>query len=240
MGETKYTFKRLEKKFLLSAQQYEALRERLDTYIMPDVFFRSTVCSLYYDSEDYSIIRSSIEDPVYKEKLRLRSYNVPEEDGEVFVELKKKFKGVVYKRRVAMSAEKAALWLAGECPAPEDSQMCREIDWFLHTNRVSPKAFIACDREAYVAKDDNELRMTFDRNIRWRDTELDLTLGSHGELLTREGEVLLEIKFNGTAPLWLAHMMSELSLYPTGFSKYGTAYKKYILAAGCCGVLFET
>ena len=240
MGDTKLTFKRLEKKFLLSAQQYEALRKRLDVYITPDRFFESTVCSVYYDSEDYSVIRSSIEDPVYKEKLRVRSYNVPEKDGEVFVELKKKFKGVVYKRRVATSAEKAVSWLSGDSPAPEDSQMCREIDWFLRMNRVAPKVFIACDRQAYVAKDDDELRITFDKNIRWRDTGLDLTEGSHGQPLTEEGEVLMEIKLNGAAPLWLVHILSELSLYPTGFSKYGTAYKKYLLDLFFGDIAYQT
>lgn len=229
MGDTKLTFKRLEKKFLLSAEQVDALMTELEEHIEPDRFFESTVCSIYYDDDSYSLIRHSIEDPVYKEKLRVRSYNVPDRDGEVFVELKKKFKGTVYKRRVGMGAREAAEWLAGKSPAPEESQMVREIEWFLHENKPVPKVFIACDRTAYVAKDDPELRMTFDKDIRWRETELDLTLGSHGEALTEPGQVLMEIKIPGTAPLWLAHILCELELYPTGFSKYGTAYKNHIL-----------
>lgn len=229
MGETKLTFRRLEKKFLLSAAQYDALMERLRDYIVPDTYFQSTVCSIYYDSDDYSLIRHSIEDPVYKEKLRVRSYNVPDADGTVFVELKKKYKGIVYKRRVSMTAAQASAYLAGHAPAPENSQMIREIDWFLHTNNPTPKVFIACDRTAYVAKDDGELRITFDHAIRWRQQELDLTLGSHGQPLTGEGEVLMEIKIPGAAPLWLAHILSELSLYPAGFSKYGQTYKEHIL-----------
>lgn len=229
MGETKLTFKRLEKKFLLSAAQYDALMAKLEDHIMPDTYFRSTVCSVYYDSDSYSLIRHSIEDPVYKEKLRVRSYNVPDADGEVFVELKKKYKGTVYKRRVSMTAAQAAAYLAGCAPAPEDSQMIREIDWFLRMNRPTPKVFIASDRSAYVARDDPELRITFDHDIRWRQQELDLTLGSHGQPLTECGEVLMEIKIPDAAPLWLAHLLSELSLYPAGFSKYGETYKRHIL-----------
>ncbi len=227
--ETQLTFKRYEKKYLLTAAQYERIRARLDAYIEPDEFFSSTVCSLYYDTGDFELIRRSIDAPVYKEKLRVRAYNVPAPDGAVFVELKKKFKGVVYKRRVMMAADAAARYLAGEIPAPDDSQMFRELDWFLRTNDVCPRVFIACDREAYRARDDRELRITFDRSIRWRGTALDLTLGDYGEELLDAGQVLMEIKIPQAAPLWLAHMLSEDGLFPQGFSKYGTCYKTNLI-----------
>ncbi len=237
MGETRLTFKRYEKKYLLSREQYEKLFRALEDHIEPDVYFRSTVCSLYYDTDDFALIRHSIEAPVYKEKLRLRSYGVPGEDDTVFVELKKKYKGMVYKRRVAMSAKAAAAYLAGEAPPAERSQMTKELDWFLRENKVRPKVFIACDRCAWVARDDHELRITFDENLRWRETDLDLTLGSAGESLTEPGCVLMEIKIPGTAPLWLAHLLSELALFPTGFSKYGTCYKDHILGEYFNGVI---
>ncbi len=227
----------MEKKYLLSGEQYEKLFAALKDHIEPDIYFRSTVCSLYYDTDDFALIRHSIEAPVYKEKLRLRSYGVPGGDDTVFIELKKKFKGMVYKRRLAMSAGAAAAYLAGEAPPPEDSQMTKEIDWFLRQNRVRPKALIACDRTAWVAKDDHELRITFDENLRWREKDLDLTLGSAGEPLTEPGCVLMEIKIPGTAPLWLAHLLSELSLFPTSFSKYGTCYKNHLLREYFNGVI---
>ena len=113
MGETRLSFKRYEKKYLLSREQYEKLFRALEDHIEPDQYFRSVVCSLYYDTDDYALIRHSIEAPVYKEKLRLRSYGVPGADDEVFIELKKKYKGMVYKRRVAMGAKDAAAYLAG-------------------------------------------------------------------------------------------------------------------------------
>ena len=229
MGETKLSFKRYEKKYLLSAGQYARLMEVLRPHIEPDEYFRSTVCSLYYDTEDCRLIRHSIEGPVYKEKLRLRSYGVPTAEDPVFVELKKKYKGIVYQRRVTTTAGQAAAWLRGEAPPPEDGQVEREIDWFLKANPLRPRAYIACERTAWRAVDDPELRITFDEHIRWREHDLDLCAGSEGELLTEEGAVLMELKLPEAAPLWLAHMLSDARLFPTGFSKYGTAYREHIL-----------
>ena len=155
----------------------------------------------------------------------------------MFVELKKKYKGVVYKRRIRMRADEALGYLDGSRPAPKPSQMSREIDWFLRQNKPKPKVFIACDRQAYVASDDPDLRITFDHNMRWRETELDLRAGSHGEPLVADGMVLLEIKAPGAVPLWLAHILGELDVFPTGFSKYGVCYKNNILDKYINGVI---
>ena len=237
MQETILTFKRYEKKYLLSAKKAELLWEQLREHLVPDRFHRSTVCSIYYDSDDFSLIRHSLERPVYKEKLRLRSYNVPAPDGEVFVELKKKFKGVVYKRRVRMGAAEVEAYLAGQSRPAEDGQILREIDFFLQTHEVSPKAYIACEREAWVDREEPELRITFDRNLRWRDTDLHLSAGSEGEPLLPNGEVLMEIKIPEAAPLWLAHLLSDLEIFPTSFSKYGTCYRQDLLEKYFNGVI---
>lgn len=229
MGDTKLTFKRYEKKYLLSHSVYLTLRAALDDYIEPDQYFRSTVCSIYYDTEDYALIRHSIEGPVYKEKLRLRSYNVPTADGTVFIELKKKYKGIVYKRRVEMTEKQAEDWLSGRAPAPIDTQITREIDWFLKMNPVMPKAFIGTDRTSWYDRDNAELRITFDRNIKWRDTELNLTAGDHGEILLKDGKVLMEIKIPDAAPMWLAELLSDEKIFPTSYSKYGTYYTDELL-----------
>ncbi len=229
MSDTILSFKRYEKKYLLSAGQYARLMERLRPRIEPDVYFHSTVCSLYYDTADCRLIRHSIDGPIYKEKLRLRSYGVPGPEDPVFVELKKKYRGIVYKRRVSAPAAQAAAWLRGDCAPPENGQMEREIAWLLQRNPIVPRAYIACERTAWRALDDPELRITFDERIRWREDELDLCAGSGGEPLTAEGEVLMEIKLAEAAPLWLARLLSEQALFPTSFSKYGTAYSDHIL-----------
>ena len=225
MKQLKLDFQRYEKKYLLTAAQYTALWAEIGDRLEPDEYYRSTVCSVYYDTEDFRFIRSSIDGPVYKEKLRLRSYDIPTADSTVFVELKEKFSGLVYKRRIAMTVREAEDYLSGRRTLPDDSQPGREIDWFLRSNRVSPKVFLASDREAYVGIENNELRITFDRDIRWRGDELDLTLGSHGESLTESGQVLMEIKMPESSPLWLARMLSEERIFPTSFSKYGECYK---------------
>lgn len=237
MKKTKFTFQRYEKKYLLSREKYLALWRELEAQVEPDIFFQSTVCSMYYDWADFRLIRHSLEKPVYKEKLRLRSYNVPGPEDQVFVELKKKFQGVVYKRRVALPAVEAEAWLAGRTPAPDQSQISREIDWFLKTNPVSPRVLIACDRRAYVAREDKELRVTFDSSIRWRETELSLTAGDQGKELLADGQVLMEIKLPEAAPLWLAGLLSRLEIFPQGFSKYGQCYEKELAEKYFDGVM---
>ncbi len=229
MKETIYSFKRYEKKYLLTPEACGRLMERLAPHLVPDAYHRSTVRSIYYDWDDYRLIRHSLDKPLYKEKLRLRSYKRPTPESEVFVELKKKYKGVVYKRRVASTEEAAMRWLARETPPPKDSQMAREIDWFLHENSPKPKVLIACDRTAWVDREDPNLRVTFDEAIRWRGDDLLLSHGSAGELLLPDGEILMELKLPEAAPLWLAHLLGEEQIYPTGFSKYGVCYRKNLL-----------
>ena len=229
MKNIKYTFKRYEQKYLLVPEKYLSLRRSLDGLIEPDEYFESTVCSIYYDTEDYRLIRRSIDSSVYKQKLRLRSYNVPSPEDTVFVELKQKYSGLVYKRRIAMPVSRAESYALGMCPSGEESQAAREIDWFLRTNRLEPRVFLASDREAYVASQDREVRLTFDRNIRWRDSELSLCSGSHGEVITKPGQVLLELKLPAGCPLWLTRILSENGLYPTSFAKYGNCYRTKII-----------
>lgn len=237
MKDTRLTFQRYEKKYLLTEEQLAQLMRELAPHIVHDEYGRSTVCSVYYDTDDYELIRRSLDKPVYKEKLRLRSYGVPEPGGAVFVELKKKYRGVVYKRRLLTDARRAEGWLSGRLPPPEDSQISREIDWFLRFYAPRPRAFIACDREAFVARDDPELRFTFDRDLRWRDTELSLTAGSWGRPLLDEGRVLLEIKMPGAAPLWLAELLGRLRAFPCSFSKYGTCWRTGLLRQYFNGVM---
>ncbi len=237
MKETQLSFKRYEKKYLLSREKYLELWSQLESRLMPDQFFQSTVMSLYYDWDDFRLIRSSIEQPVYKEKLRLRSYDVPGEESPVFVELKKKYKGIVYKRRVRMTEREAEDYLSGRAAAPAEDQISREIDWFLKTNPVQPKVLIACDRKAYVGREEPGLRLTFDSSIRWRDTQLRLTEGDHGRELLEDGQVLLEIKMPESAPLWLAELLSSLEIFPRSFSKYGQCYKNQLIEKYFDGVM---
>ncbi len=229
MTETKLLFRRYEKKYLLPAEKYPELLARLEGHVEPDEFHVSTVSSLYYDADDYRLIRRSIDEPTYKEKLRVRAYDLRSPEDGVFVELKKKLSGVVYKRRVPMTETQALRWLAGEAPPPADGQTEREIAWFLRLNRPAPKVLISCDRTAWRAVGDPELRFTFDENIRWRRDELRLSAGSAGQPMLPDGTVLMEIKLPTAAPLWLAGLLSDEKLFPGSFSKYGTCYRENLL-----------
>ena len=228
MSELQSCFRRYEKKYLLTPAQYRAVRQGMLPYMAPDVHPKYTICNLYYDTDSYALIRASLEKPVYKEKLRLRSYGVPSPRDPVFVELKKKFEGVVYKRRAAMPMQAAAAYLQGRRGA-DGSQISREIDWFLRCWQPAAKVFIAYDREAWAASDGGELRLTFDTAIRVRESELDLRCGDHGVPLLEEDKILMEIKIPGAAPLWLSRLLAEHQIFPTTFSKYGMYYKQFVL-----------
>jgi hypothetical protein len=221
-----YVFKRIEKKYLLSEAQYNALFQRIGAHLKPDQFGRSTVLSLYLDTPDHRIIRSSMEAVDYKEKLRLRSYGTAGADSTVFLELKKKFGGVVYKRRAAMSLREAERYLQ-QGKAPYSSQIMAEIDWAMGLyGRPKGAMLIACEREAWFDEAHPDLRLTFDRNIRYRENELRLDRGSAGMHLLPRDTVLLEIKTAGSMPLWLADALDAENILPGSFSKYGAAYTR--------------
>ena len=223
------TFSRYEKKYMLTSEQLSAIQAGIEKQMTADTYGQYTISNIYYDTEDYRLIRTSLEKPVYKEKLRMRSYGVPSGSDPVFVELKKKYNGVVYKRRVVLSADCAVDYIDHGILPPDENQICHEIDWFMRFWKPVPKVFIAYDRTAFAGREDPELRITFDRNLRWRDTELDLRAGTHGALFLPEDQTLMEIKIPGTAPVWLAHLLSENGVFPVSFSKYGTCYIKNIL-----------
>lgn len=225
MSEYQGTFKRYEKKYLVTQQQYDALAKVFAARMVPDRFAESTISNIYYDTPDFRLIRRSLDRPAYKEKLRLRTYRTPGADTEAFVEIKKKYDHIVYKRRVAMTYSEAQAYLDGGA-APEQSQISREIDWFLHFYKgIQPAMCICYDRLALFDQYQPELRVTFDSGIRWRMDDLDLSSGSAGAHLLPHDTCLMEIKLPGTTPLWLARVLSENAIFPTSFSKYGAAYQ---------------
>ena len=218
-------FRRYEKKYLLSTEQYEALCRMISERFEPDEFGKSVIMNIYFDTPTDTIIRRSLEKPIYKEKLRLRTYGIPKDDSNAFVEIKKKFKSVVYKRRVKMTYAEAHDYLMNGAPPTKKTQITDEIDWFLkYYERVIPAMVIAYDREAMFSKENRDLRITFDSNIRWRKTDLDLRMGDEGIALLPKGYHLMEIKIPGAMPVWLAKMLDELKIFPTSYSKYGMAY----------------
>ncbi len=219
-------FSRYEKKFLMPQEVYEKLRERLEDRMQEDAYGQHTICNIYYDTPDSLLIRRSIEHPVYKEKLRLRSYGVPGLSTEVFLEIKKKYMHLVHKRRIPLPLKDAYAYV-GEGKRPEgDGQILKEMDFLLGRYSLRPALFLAYDRVALFGREDKEFRVTFDRRIRYRRTDVGLEKGDGGKALMGEDWVLMESKILGAAPVWFASLLSELKIYATSFSKYGNIYKK--------------
>ena len=208
-----YSFERVEKKYMLTRTQRDALLNNTGSRLEVDAHLSYTICNIYYDTNNYRLIRASIEKPVYKEKPRVRSYGVPGEDDMVFIELKKKFDGVVYKRRVTTEFLMVEPFLTGLLEKDTFSQIGKEIDWFQRCNKTVPKVFIGYDRTAFAGVEDTELRVTFDTDLRWRTMKLDLAYGDYGQLLLPQNVVLMEIKFPGVCSLRLGRALSELSIY---------------------------
>ena len=236
MAVFQYTFRRFEKKYLITEEQFENLMKRLEGRMVDDYYAHSLINNVYYDTPDFLLIRRSLEKPVYKEKLRLRAYGVPKDDGKVFIELKKKYKGVVYKRRIFVPCGDSVDYLENKraCPlptepqpdgAPEPTQIAKELDYFKRCYPgLAPAMFISYERYSLASPTDSVLRMTFDRNITWRLEDLDLRSGVYGEKLTLDGKILMEVKIPEAMPLWLSHIFDDLKIRRVSISKYGKAY----------------
>lgn len=218
-------FKRYEKKYLISEEEKDRLMLLIREKLVPDKYGISTLCSLYLDTPDYLLIRNSIDAISYKEKLRMRSYGVPDENKKVFFEIKKKYKKVVYKRRVSMDLKTAYEYVESGVP-PVDSQIMREIDYLMKFYRdPRPNVCIVCEREAFFSRESSDVRLTFDKDLRYRrgfpNAE---NVGEGTPIPEAQGKYVLEIKTPGAMPLWLASALSECKIYPRSFSKYAHAY----------------
>lgn len=225
----KTTFERIEKKYRLSAKQYEALMQVLNDRMVPDEYGEYTIANIYYDTKNYDLIRTSLEKPIYKEKIRMRSYGAAQKNSTVFLELKKKFDGIVYKRREVLPHMDAKHYLSHPEVGEQNSQIVKEICYAAEHYDVEPKAYIAYDRKAFAGTENSELRVTFDTNLRFRQEDLKLDSIAYGTPLLEDGEVLMEVKVPDSFPLWMSRLFSELGIFPCSFSKYGAAYKEHIL-----------
>ena len=230
-------FKRYEIKYLLTLSQKERIIKAMEPYMKLDRYGRTVIRNVYFDTDNYRLVRHSIERPVYKEKLRVRSYSKADRDTDVFVELKKKYKSVVYKRRLAMPENQAKDWLCGGKHHETDSQISREIDYFLrYYQSLHPTVFLSYEREAYYSCSGDDFRVTFDENILCREQDLSLESEIGGSPLLKGGQVLMEIKCSGGIPIWMVRVLSQERIYKTSFSKYGLAYETMILpklTGGC-------
>lgn len=224
------TFKRYEIKYLLTLQQKEAVLQAMKPYMKLDEYGRTVIRNIYFDTGNFRLIRHSLESPPYKEKLRIRSYQTAADDDPVFVELKKKYKSVVYKRRLTLPKAQVMDAFLYDLPLPVHSQIAEEIEYFRsYYADLHPVVFLSYEREAFYSLDGGEFRVTFDENLLYRESDLSLGSEVYGTPLLEKGQMLMEIKTAGGLPLWMSHTLNRLKIFKTSFSKYGLAYQQMMI-----------
>jgi len=218
-------FKRVEEKYLLTEEQYKKLFNNINHFIEKDKYFETTICNIYFDNNEDELIYTSIDKPIYKHKVRLRSYGIPKLNDDVFLEIKFKFKKVVGKRRIKIKLKDFKRYLKAKKYNGND-QIMKEIDYLFNLYNLKSSYFIAYDRKSYLEKNNENLRITIDTNLRSRKDNLSLEFGDKGKLYFKERKYIMEIKTLGAMPLWLVKNLSNLGIYPVSFSKFGSIYKK--------------
>jgi SPX domain protein involved in polyphosphate accumulation len=229
-------FNRYENKYLIDSDTFRLLQDKLLNYMELDEYNKThefyTISNIYYDTKDNYLIRNSLSKPKYKEKLRIRAYGVPELNDKVYLEIKKKVCGLVNKRRTGMKLHEAYSFadtgIKPELKPYMNSQVINEIEYILKLYDLEPKLYLAYDRKAFFSKDNHDLRITFDTNIRTRREDLKLESGDYGEALLEDGQWLMEVKAEKSLPVWLTKLLSENKTFTTSFSKYGTEYSKML------------
>ena len=231
------TFQRVEDKYRLTPAQADILLENIRCHVEPDAYFRYTVHSIYYDTENCDLAVSGLEHPEYKFKLRVRGYNIVHDTDKVFLETKKKYGNIVYKKRFALTASEAIDYLEYGIPHSDTSNTAQEIDYRMKQGNLQAKTLITYDRECYAATEEDDVRITFDRNIRYRLDDLTDFNDRGTERSLNGGWVMLEVKAMDRYPVWLVQALSEMKLYRTSFSKYSSIYKDNFAAMSVNGRL---
>ena len=230
------TFQRYELKYLLTRPQTEQILRTLEPYMRLDGYGRTVIRNVYFDTDTFRLARRSLERPAYKEKLRIRSYRPAGPEDSVFLELKKKYDSVVYKRRLTVPAKQVTECFLRNTPLPVRSQIADEIDYFREYYRtLAPRVFLSYEREAYYCPEGGDFRVTFDENILFRPCDFSMDSRIYGIPLLKQEQTLMEIKTSGGLPLWMSHALNAQKLYKTSFSKYGSAFE-YMKAAGTQGL----
>lgn len=224
-------FRRVEKKYILTREQYLSLKEALKEKMIEDEHGKSTICNIYLDTEEFDLIRHSITKPIFKDKIRLRSYNIPTKDSEIYLEIKRKYNGVVSKRRIGMKLSDFYSYINKHEKNIEECQVKKELDYYFKHYNLKPTMFLSYYRRAYYDKENRDFRLTFDSHILARDYDLEIEKGNYGEHVLEKNKYIMEVKTLGAIPIWFVKLLNEIKIGPCGFSKYGEAYTKLTLYA---------
>jgi SPX domain protein involved in polyphosphate accumulation len=224
-------FRRVEKKYVITKEQYLFIKKEISDRMIEDEHGKSTICNIYFDTQDYELIRNSIEKPIYKDKIRLRSYNIPVMNEHVYLEIKKKCEGVVSKRRIRIELKDFYKYIIRRRKSEEENQVLKEIRYYFEFYQLRPTMFLSYIRTAYYEKENKNFRITFDNNIIARTYDLELQSGNYGRKIFEDNKYIMEIKTLGAMPIWFINILNKMKIFPCGFSKYGEAYTQLILKA---------
>ena len=242
-------FNRVEKKYLVKRSDYNFLFAEIKKHMKKDKYFHSEVYNIYFDTDNYDLIVQSIDRPIFKEKLRARSYGGFDK---VFLEIKTKIKGAAYrddflekddleddnnfgfKRRVLITHKDFNELLKNKTSVEElasrkieektDLQIAKEVDYIIKKFNLKPKILIYYNRESFTGE--NDLRITFDKNLRFRHENIRFRKNFKDKsFFKNEKDIIMEIKANGAMPLWLVKTLSAAHIYPEQFSKVGKVYE---------------
>ena len=221
-------FRRVEQKYLITSEQYNALMEALGDKLVKDEYFYNDIYNLYLDAPDHRLIIQSIEKPMYKEKFRVRSYGLAEnEDSKVYLEIKKKFGGTSHKRRISMTLGEFYKYMEkGNRPKNANPITLAELDYDFEKYNLQPSILINYERYSYYFRGNKDLRVTFDHNVKYRVKKPDLTNGDDMHHIIDKDMYIMEIKSLDSLPIKLSQLLAKLKIYPRGFSKPKNAYLK--------------
>lgn len=224
MNTSNNIFQRVEEKYFMDKKTKDLFFNNIKKYIDKDKYYESEILSIYFDNDNKDIVRRSLDKPIYKDKIRLRSYGTPTLDSNVFLEIKNKYQGVTGKRRIMLTLGEFYDYFYNNKMI--DSQIMKEIDYLFKYYDLKPNCFVSYDRLSYKGKKDEDLRITVDSNLKGRTKDLKLEDGNYGEKYFKDDVYIMEIKTLNSMPLWLTKELSELKIFPISFSKYGEIYKK--------------
>ena len=215
-------FARVEQKYILDNNQYKKMQQLIDNYFLKDIYYESKISNIYFDNKNNDLLINSIEKPLFKKKIRVRSYG---EKDTMYFEIKEKYKGTVYKRRVKLSKQEFDNYL-NDGIIPSDKQIMKEIDYYVKYYKLEPYMYLAYDRLSYYSIEDSEFRITFDRDLRYRYDNLSLDIDKDNMNYFKDKKYIMEVKSLNSLPLWFVKFLSENKIYPQSFSKIGSIYVK--------------